>query len=116
MKELLLPALNLIPGITIIILLAYFYAQKKIPALLVMLIAYIILVLTTAASIYGMRYFQERAMTMQEIQRIYQIISIISMAVHLVFAIALGVVLSKYPNDKKDPYNGMVPPKNRTDI
>ncbi|RYE13212.1 MAG: hypothetical protein EOP45_21570 [Sphingobacteriaceae bacterium] len=101
MKELLLPAITLLPGIITIILLAYFYAQKKIPALLLMLIAYIIITLATAVSIYGVRYFQERAMTMEEIQRIYQTVGIVSIIAHLLFTIGLAFVLSKYP-DKKD--------------
>lgn len=101
MKEFLLSAINLLPNVIITIIIAYFYAQKKIPALLAMLIAYITITLINVTSIYGVRYFQERAMTMQEIQGIYQIIGIVSIVAHLLFAVALAMVLSNYP-DKRD--------------
>lgn len=103
MKDFMIQSISVLPSILMLALLIYFYSQKRIPGLLLLLIAHIVLTLVVIASTFGVAYLSNRFSSATEIQRFYRIIGIISMLMQLVTIVAMGILLHSYPtpNDKQ---------------
>jgi hypothetical protein len=101
MKDILIQSINLLPSIAMIVLLIYFYSQKRIPGLLLLLITEIVGFFVVAASTFGIQYFSTRYESAAELQSFYRMIGIISILTQLVAVAAMGIILHHYPTSKE---------------
>jgi hypothetical protein len=97
MQETLIPLLNVLPGLAMAVVAIYYYATKKIPGLLWMVIAYVLLLGTTLAFNYLPQYIYSRAMDVASTGRLYQKIGIVSLLGNLLMLVGLIILLDRYP-------------------
>ncbi len=81
-------------------LLIYFYSQKRIPGLLLLLIAHIVFTLVVIASTFGVAYWSSRSTSVTEIAQFYSIIRVISLVAQVVSIVGMAILLRSYSNPK----------------
>jgi len=101
MKDILFQSIRVMPSILMIALLIYFYSQKRIPGLLILLIAHIVITLVVIVSTFGITYLSARGSSMVGIGQFYNILGIISMVMQLVSIIGMGILLQNYPVERE---------------
>lgn len=102
MQDLLLQLANLAPGVMLAIIAIYYYMKKKIPGLLWMAIAYVVLALITVAFYYMPTYISSHAMPMEEANTLYTRIGSVSIVANIAMLIGLIILLERYPTGKRD--------------
>lgn len=104
MNDLLMRLVNVLPAIVIIFLLIYYYSKKKIPGLLWMLVAYIVIMVISIGSMYLPQYVSDSALSVVEMEELYKTIGIVSLVANALLAVGIGILLNSYPSNKNDEW------------
>jgi fatty-acid desaturase len=102
MNDILMRLVNVFPAIVIIGLLIYYSSKKKIPGLLWMLIAYIVIMVISIGTMYLPRYVSDRALSVAEMEELYKTIGIVSLVANALLAVGIGILLNSYPSNKNE--------------